>query len=77
MIGSARPPCDEGVMRSAPSMPACAQGVGPWVLGATILGSSLSFIDGTVVNVALPALQRNMHATAVDIQWLIEAYALL
>jgi EmrB/QacA subfamily drug resistance transporter len=43
---------------------------------ATILGSSLTFIDATVVNVALPALQTNLHATITDVQWVIEAYAL-
>jgi EmrB/QacA subfamily drug resistance transporter len=50
---------------------------GPWVLVATILASSMAFIDGTVVNVALPALQRALHASAADIQWVVEAYALL
>ena len=44
---------------------------------ATILGSSLTFIDGTVVTVALPALQRGLHATLTDVQWVIEAYAWL
>ena len=34
------------------------------------------FIDGTVVNVALPALQTNLNATVVDVQWVVEAYAL-
>ena len=48
-----------------------------WTLVATILGSSLTFIDATVVNVALPALQADLHATITDIQWVIEAYALL
>src|ERR1700756_1039368 len=47
-----------------------------WTLVATILGSSLTFIDGTVVNVALPALQADLHATITDIQWVIEAYSL-
>jgi len=51
-------------------------GSGLWVLVATILGSSLSFIDGTVVNVALPTLQRDLGATGADAQWVIEAYAL-
>ena len=49
---------------------------GRWVLAATILGSSLTFIDATVVNVALPALQADLHATMTDVQWVIEAYAL-
>jgi len=37
----------------------------------------MAFIDGTVVNVALPALQTSLNATAVDIQWVIESYSLL
>jgi len=36
----------------------------------------MTFIDGTVVNVALPALQADLHATITDVQWVIEAYAL-
>ena len=47
-----------------------------WTLVATILGSSMTFIDATVVNVALPALQADLHATITDVQWVIEAYAL-
>jgi len=47
-----------------------------WTLVATVLGSSLTFIDGTVVNVALPALQSSLQATITDVQWVIEAYAL-
>jgi len=41
------------------------------------LGSSLAFIDGTAVNVALPTLQVSLNATAADSQWVVEAYALL
>lgn len=47
------------------------------VLAATILGSSMAFIDGTVVNVALPALQSAFHASIADVQWVVEAYALM
>src|ERR1700704_3554562 len=47
-----------------------------WTLAATILGSSMTFIDATVVNVALPALQADLQATITDVQWVIEAYAL-
>src|SRR5712671_8187168 len=47
-----------------------------WTLAAAIIGSSMSFIDATVVNVALPALQTNLHATITEVQWVIEAYAL-
>jgi EmrB/QacA subfamily drug resistance transporter len=45
-------------------------------LVATILGSSLAFIDSTVVNVALPVLQKDLQATLVEVQWVVEAYAL-
>jgi EmrB/QacA subfamily drug resistance transporter len=54
----------------------CRKSSEPWILAATILGSSMVFIDGTVVNVALPALQTNLNATVVDVQWVVEAYAL-
>src|SRR2546422_4826979 len=47
-----------------------------WTLAATILGSGMTFIDATVVNVALPALQADLHATITDVQWVVEAYAL-
>jgi EmrB/QacA subfamily drug resistance transporter len=49
---------------------------GRWILAATILASSMTFIDATAVNVALPALQADLHATLTDVQWVIEAYAL-
>src|SRR5262249_3251530 len=47
-----------------------------WTLAATIVGSSMTFVDATVVNVALPVLQADLHATITDVQWVIEAYAL-
>jgi EmrB/QacA subfamily drug resistance transporter len=47
-----------------------------WVLAATVLGSSMAFIDGTAVNVALPALQAGLGATVSEVQWVVEAYAL-
>ncbi len=49
---------------------------GYWVLAVTILGASMAYIDGTAVNVALPALQEQLDATIVDMQWVIEAYSL-
>src|SRR6266567_5074259 len=72
-----QPPCDEAVIRSGAAAAPCAPASGPWILAATILGSSMAFIDGTVVNVALPALQRSLNATVVDVQWVVEAYSLL
>ncbi|PNY81627.1 MFS transporter [Deinococcus koreensis] len=48
-----------------------------WTLAATVLGSSLAFLDGTVVNVALSAVQRDLNATAGGVQWVVNAYALM
>lgn len=45
-------------------------------LAASILGSSVAFIDGSVVNVALPALSKQLHAGAAELPWAINAYLL-
>ncbi len=71
-----RLPCDAAAIRSGPEGVRCARAVQRTVLVATILGSSMAFIDGTVVNVALPSLQLRMGATATDVQWVVEAYSL-
>src|SRR5713226_905818 len=71
-----KPPCDEGVILANRTTAPCGKARGRWILAATILGSSMVFIDGTVVNVALPALQANLNATSVDVQWVVESYAL-
>jgi EmrB/QacA subfamily drug resistance transporter len=75
MASIARPPCDEAAILANPCVLPAARN-GPWILAATILGSSMAFIDGTVVNVALPALQSDLHATIADVQWVVESYAL-
>src|SRR6267378_2351562 len=75
-IASMRTPCDEAAMRSAGHGIPCGAEARPWILAATILGSSMAFIDSTVVNVALPALQASFHATVVDVQWVVESYGL-
>jgi EmrB/QacA subfamily drug resistance transporter len=69
-------PCDDGVIRSSP--PGAKRSTSTeWILTATILGTSMAFIDGTVVNVALPALQKDLNATVVGVQWVVESYSLL
>ncbi len=45
-----------------------------WVLLATVLGSGVAFLDGTIVNVALPAIARDLHASLADLQWVLDAY---
>ena len=71
-----RQPCDEGIIRSKEATSACTPNAAPWVLAATILGSSMAFIDETAVPVALPAIQGALGATAVDAQWVVVAYTL-
>src|SRR5712675_2015165 len=75
MANIAKPPCDEATILGGPCSPSAATH-GAWILAATILGSSMAFIDGTVVNVALPALQSGLRATLADVQWVVESYAL-
>src|SRR5438874_3691199 len=76
MANFVQSPCDQAVIRAGAAAAPCAKASAPWILAATILGSSMAFIDGTVVNVALPALQTNLNATVIDVQWVVEAYAL-
>jgi MFS family permease len=70
-------PCDEAVIRVGSADAPCPKGAAPWVLAATILGSSITFIDSTVVNVALPVLQRDLGTDIVGAQWIVEAYSLM
>jgi EmrB/QacA subfamily drug resistance transporter len=70
-------PCDDGVIAASAAAQPCAERSKPWVLAATILGSSLAFIDGTVVNVALPAIQSELAVSVAVAQWVVNAYALL
>ncbi len=69
-------PCDEAVVRSAGAAVPCRPASSAWILTATILGSGIAFIDSTVVNVALPAIQADFHATVVNVQWIVESYGL-
>ncbi len=71
-----RQPCDEAAIRSAPAGHPCSPNLGLWVLAASILGSSMAFIDGSVVNVVLPILQTELEADLVQAQWIVESYAL-
>src|SRR5215469_2428473 len=75
MVSAGKAPCDHAAMQAASADPTCA-GRGAWVLAATVLGSSMDFIDGTVVNVALPALQTDLHASGMQAQWVVVGYAL-
>lgn len=78
MIGLGRAPCDEGsIQAGAKSQAECVERAKPWVLAATILGTSMAFIDGSVVGVALPAIQADLNASMRDAQWVVNAYMLM
>src|SRR5881397_3658312 len=76
MASFVQQPCDEVLIHSKAAVAPCARTSGPWILAATILGSSLAFIDGTAVNVALPALQADFGASVAGAKWVVESYAL-
>jgi EmrB/QacA subfamily drug resistance transporter len=71
-----KPPCDQAVIESTRAANSCTKSAEPWILAAAIFGSSMAFIDSTVVNVALPALQSSLGGTVIDMQWVVEAYGL-
>lgn len=77
MANVIKQPCDEGVILSKEAEWPCSPSAGPWVLAATILGTSMAFIDETAVTVALPSIQSGLSATLIDAQWVVEAYTLL
>jgi EmrB/QacA subfamily drug resistance transporter len=76
MINPKARPCDEAVIRSVRSDPDCVARQKFWVLAVTILGSTMAFVDESVVNVALPAIETDLKAPVAVIQWLVNAYTL-
>ncbi|MEO8923180.1 MAG: MFS transporter [Caldimonas sp.] len=69
-------PCDRGVATAVAVTTATRPAHPTGTLAATILGSSLAFIDGSVVNVGLPAIEQSLGASGASISWLINAYLL-
>src|SRR6185369_12414009 len=77
MSASLVTPCDRAVVATAPApAESCSRDVARWTLVATILGSSLAFIDTTVVTVSLPALAQRFDASAAAVQWVVVGYTL-
>ncbi len=78
MVGFVRPPGEAGIIRATPvhseALPRRRKRL---TLAATILGSSMAFVDGSVVNIALPAIQQALHADAASTRWIVNAYLLL
>jgi EmrB/QacA subfamily drug resistance transporter len=69
-------PSGEPYFQAGSGTASYSKDLGPWILFATILGTSMAFIDSTAINVALPVIQRDLHATLAGVQWMVEAYAL-
>jgi len=61
-------PCDEGLIRSVPFAHECGKAQKNWILAGTILGSSMAFIDSSVVNIALPAIEKDFATLALSSQ---------
>jgi hypothetical protein len=61
-------PCDAGVIRCTRTSAPCRPSSRPWVIAAASLGSGMAFLDSTVVNVALPAVQADLRASAREAQ---------
>jgi EmrB/QacA subfamily drug resistance transporter len=78
MFGPSRPPCDAGVVAAAAPAPgAMSERAKRLALAATICGSGMAFLDGSVVNVALPAIQHGLAGGAAEAQWIVNAYLLM
>jgi len=75
-LANSRPlPCAEATIRASASVPACAARKN-WVLAAAVLGSTLAYVDESVVNVALPKMESDLATTLAAMQWVINGYTL-
>ncbi|MEM9530559.1 MAG: MFS transporter [Pseudomonadota bacterium] len=70
-----RYPCDQSVA-TGPRAVQCAERQRRWVLVAAVLGSSLAFVEGSIVNLALPALQADQGWGSIETQWIVNGYLL-
>ena len=76
IVAAQASPCDELIIRTQPAAVDRPCRRKRLALAATILGSSMAFIDGSVVNVALPAIQSELRASVAAMQWIVNAYLL-
>ena len=78
MVGFIQPPCEANIIRATPGFDAAlSQRRKRLTLAATIFGSSMALVDGSAVNIALPAIQHALHASVASAQWIVNAYLLL
>ncbi len=76
VVAAQASPCDELVISAQPTAIDRPCQRKRLALAATILGSSMAFIDGSVVNVALPTIQSELGASVAELQWIVNAYLL-
>jgi len=69
-------PCDEAAIRSIRLASPCTASQKTWIIVTTTLGSSMAFVDGSVVNVALPAMEKDLATSVTVVQWVVNAYEL-
>ncbi len=68
--------CPRRTHQIKPTPSAYASGPGRWIIAIAVLGSGLAFLDGTVVNVALPEIGRDLDASTSSLQWILNGYLL-
>lgn len=76
VVAAQASPCDELFIRAQPTAVDRPCRRKRLALAATILGSSMAFIDGSVVNVALPTIQSELESSVAELQWIVNAYLL-
>src|SRR5215210_7523300 len=76
-MGVVLQPCDVGVISCTRGAAPCHPSSRPWVIAAASLGSGMTFLDSTVMNVALPAVQINLELSAREVQWVFGAFAVV
>src|SRR5829696_3773206 len=76
-MGAVIQPCDAGVISSTRGAAPCRPSSRPWVIAAASLGSGMAFLDSTVMNVALPAVQTNLDVSGREVQWMFGAFGLV
>lgn len=69
-------PCERAALARAECREEADAACKRWTLVVAVLGSSLAFIEGSVVNVALPSLQKDLGLAAAEAQWVINSYLL-
>jgi EmrB/QacA subfamily drug resistance transporter len=70
-------PCDAGVISCTRGKALCHPSSRPWVIASASLGSGMAFLDSSVMNIALPALQMNLELSAREVQWVFGAFAVV